>query len=168
MRMSVQNHVAVTLVAAALALPLAARAQSNTPAETPAPSTQKADTNADASAAPASRAETVEQRIADMRETLHITPAQQSEWDRFAQVMRDNAKAMDATVKASASKAATMNALDNMHTYERITEQHAQGVRKLTTAFGTLYNSLSSEQKSAADEMFRTAAMERQAKRGGG
>ena len=46
----------------------------------------------------------VEQRIVDLRARLHITPDEQVLWDKFAQVMRDNAQHMLQTaVKAQHS-----------------------------------------------------------------
>jgi hypothetical protein len=50
-------------------------------------------------ATPDARQVKVEQRIRDMYATLHITKAQDAEWNAFAQVMLDNAQAMEITVQ---------------------------------------------------------------------
>jgi hypothetical protein len=56
----------------------------------------------------------------------------------------------------------SMNAVQNMESYEQIAEQHAQHVQKLVPAFQNLYNSMPDEQKRLADQVFRANA-ERQA-----
>ena len=48
-----------------------------------------------------------------------------------------------------------MNAVDDLHSYEAIADAHAAGVKKLMTAFETLYASLSDAQKKNADAVFR-------------
>jgi len=45
------------------------------------------------------RAVSIEQRITDLHTSLQITPPQQSQWDQFAQVMRDSARDTDANFK---------------------------------------------------------------------
>jgi periplasmic protein CpxP/Spy len=99
-----------------------------------------------------------EQRISDLHTRLHITAAQQSQWDQFAQVMRDNAKDLD---QAYAQRAATfekMNAVENMQSYAQIEQTRAQDVQKLGPAFQALYTSMSDEQKQQADRVFRNQA----------
>ena len=39
-----------------------------------------------------------EQRLADLHSKLQITPAQEPQWQKFAQAMRDNGRKMDETV----------------------------------------------------------------------
>jgi periplasmic protein CpxP/Spy len=102
-----------------------------------------------------SPAERVEQHITQMHAELRITPAQQAQWDQFAQVMRDNAKGMDQIVEQRGAHLATMTAPENMSSYTQIAQQHAQDMQKLTAAFQTLYSGLSDEQKKNADEVFR-------------
>ena len=106
----------------------------------------------------------VESRIADLHSRLHITPEQSQQWDPFAQMMRDNAKAMDELYQQRAEKMNSMSAVDNMQSYAQIEQQRAQDVQKLVPTFQTLYNSLSDQQKKLADGMFRNYAAKAQAR----
>jgi hypothetical protein len=90
---------------------------------------------------------------------LHITPNIEPQFGQFADVMRQNAQAMDSQVMARRASLGTMNALDDMTSYGKLADQHAQDVQKLVTAFGTLYNAMSDDQKKNADEYFRHEAM---------
>ena len=81
------------------------------------------------------KAERVDQHIGALHAELHITPAQQAQWDQFAQVMRDNATAMDQLLEQRATSFASMNAAENMQSYAQIAQQHAQDTEKLATAF---------------------------------
>jgi hypothetical protein len=156
MRFITTNHIASAILAAALALPVAAWAASDA---TPA--------SGEAAMPSGSHREKVEQRIADMHATLHITEAQGQQWDSFAQVMLDNAQAMEALVGKNAGTAAPRTAKEIMQSYAAIAEQHAQNVQKLSTAFDTLYATLAPDQQKAADEMFRVKADEQAQKKGG-
>jgi periplasmic protein CpxP/Spy len=140
------------LVIPAVSLPAGAFAQ--TPSAAPTATAKPAAT---ASKAP-SAADRVEQHITQLHTQLHITPAQQVQWDQFAQVMRDNAKGVDALVDQRGASLASMTAAENMQSYSQIAQQHAQDMQKLSTAFQTLYSSLSDEQKKNADEVFRARA----------
>jgi len=167
MRSILTNHVATAMVLAALALPAAAFAQATSPA---APQNPPADTTAPAPASPMPHhakmrmAHTaqgavaqVEKRIVDLHKQLHITAAQQAQWDQFAQLMRDNARAIGQAAEDRAGKVQSMNAVDSLQSYAELAALHAQNVQKLATAFQTLYGALSDEQKKAADVVFRQA-----------
>jgi hypothetical protein len=155
MRFSTTNQLASAILAAALLPPLAAQAASDaTPAATSATEPSAG-----------SHREKVEQRIADMHATLHITEAQEAQWDSFSQVMLDNAQAMEALLGKGAGAAAPRTAIQIMQSYAEIAQQHARNVRKLSIAFDTLYAGLTADQQKAADEMFRMKAAEQ--KQGG-
>ena len=139
---------AAAMLMPALALPAGAFAQTQAPAASTAPTAKAGHKSKSAQ-------ERVEQHITELRAQLRITPAQQSQWDQFAQVMRDNAKNMDQVLEQRAAGFATMNAAEDMQSYAQIAEQHAQDTQKLATAFQTLYGSLSDEQKKNADAVFR-------------
>ena len=81
--------------------------------------------------------------------------------------MRDNAKTIRTLIQERAAKAKTMTAVDDLHSYEAIADAHAAGVKKLTTAFETLYASLSDAQKKAADAAFRRRPRPTQPKKSG-
>jgi hypothetical protein len=103
-----------------------------------------------------------EQRISDLHTHLHITSQQQSQWDQFAQAMRDNAKDLDQAYQQRATSFTSMNAVENMQSYAQIEQTRAQDLQKLVPAFQTLYASLSDEQKKQADELFRNQAAKAQ------
>jgi hypothetical protein len=145
--------VACMSLAATLSLPIAALAQ-NTPA--PPKQTTQSDTHRPAAQATPDRAE---RRIADLHARLHITPDEQTQWDRFSQVMRDNAQHMRQTADDRAAKIKTMNASENMLSYAQIALQHSQDVQSLASAFQPLYATLSPDQRQIADVMFRDVGM---------
>lgn len=101
-----------------------------------------------------------ELRIKDMHTKLKITAAQEEQWSKVAQVMRDDAKTMDTLTKARVDHAKDMTAIDDLKSYGEITDAHADGIKKLTAAFSTLYASMSDAQKKAADDFFRHGVRE--------
>jgi protein CpxP len=103
----------------------------------------------------ASTTDRVEQHITQLHAQLHITPAQQSQWDQFAQVMRENARDMNQTFQQRGASFTSMNAAENMQSYAQISQQHAQDTQKLATAFQALYGSMSEDQQKNADAVFR-------------
>lgn len=111
-----------------------------------------------ASRAPETMGQMAEQRITDLHTRLKITAAQQSQWDQFAQVMRDNAKDVDTAYQQRAASFDKMNAVENMQSYAQIEQMRAQDMQKLVPAFQTLYTALSGQQKQQADELFRNQA----------
>lgn len=133
----------------------------------PATPTHKASTHTAAAAVPPGQTMEVlvDKRITDLHRQLHITAAQSSQWDQFAQVMRDNAKEIDQAYKDRADRLDTMSAVDNMQSFEQIEQLRAQQMQKLVPAFQTLYASLSDEQKQDADALFRNQAAKSQAHR---
>jgi hypothetical protein len=99
--------------------------------------------------------ERVEARIENMHDRLKITHAQEEQWSKVAQSMRDNAKEMEALTKARSERTGTMTAVDDLQSYGEITDAHAEGVKRFTPIFAVLYAQMSDEQKKDADEMFR-------------
>jgi periplasmic protein CpxP/Spy len=140
-----------SLLLSAVALPVSAFAQTETQAAGPT-SAHKAKPPM---AKPMSTPDRVEHHITRLHTQLQITPAQQTQWDQFAQVMRDNAQNMDQTIEQRGTGFASMNAADNMQSYAKIAQQHAEDTQKLATAFQTLYASMSDDQKKNADTVFR-------------
>jgi hypothetical protein len=145
MRLITTSHITSAFLAIALSLPVAAWAETTTAA--------------------GSQQEKVEQRIADMHATLHITQPQEAQWDAFAQVMLDNAQTMGAVLSKNSATTATQTAEQVLQGYAEITQQHAENVQKLSTAFHTLYASLTADQKTAADEMFRATVLQHELKK---
>lgn len=107
----------------------------------------------DAAKAQHASVDRVEVRIADLHKKLHITAAQTSEWNGFANVMRDNAKTIRDAL-ADKPNAATMSAVDDLNAYQDLAKAHVDGLSKLIPAFQTLYLTMSDSQKKTADAMF--------------
>src|SRR5208282_4717917 len=103
----------------------------------------------------AAKADPVEAHIKALHNKLHITAAQQTQWDSLVQVMRDNAKAMTDLEKQRGQDASAMTAVDAIKSYQAVIAAHEAGMAKFVPAFQALYNSMSSAQKETADSMFR-------------
>jgi hypothetical protein len=63
----------------------------------------------------------VETRIKELHQKLKITTAQESQWNSFAQVMRESAQAVDAVLKERAENLHAMNAVEDLRSYEKPT-----------------------------------------------
>jgi hypothetical protein len=103
---------------------------------------------------PATMQQHVESRIKTLHEKLHITPAQEEKWDVVAQAMRDNEKTISQLIRERHLKPENMSAVDDLKSYEKIAQAHVDGLKLLTPVFEALYNDMSVEQKSNADEAF--------------
>jgi protein CpxP len=138
-------------------------------AQTNPPATTLAQTDATKPGAgqPAARAKRShgdpEAYIKQLHDRLKITPAQESQWSAVAQAMRDNATAIRSLVAQRQQNRSNMTAVDDLRSYEEITETHLAGVKKLIPAFQALYDTMSPEQKKNADAAF---AHERRGRRG--
>lgn len=108
-----------------------------------------------ATAGKASKTDRAEVRIKELYTKLKITPAQEGLWDNVTKAMRDDAKTMEALIKARSEKATAMNAVDDLKSYSEITEAHARGLKNFISAFEPLYASMSDAQKKDADTLFR-------------
>ena len=160
MKMILSGRLAPVAVAALLSLPAAAWAQSSqspaTQAATPPPPTASPMVN---HPVPGKNAEErVENRIKELHAQLRITPAEEPQWNQFAEVMRDNARAMDQAFRERAQGFESMNAVQNMQSYEKLAQAHAQDLEKLVPAFQNLYGTMPDQQKQLADQVFRTNA----------
>ena len=156
------NRFALAACAALLSLPAAAFAQSaQVAATTPqraAPPAVAGSPMAGHPVAGKNAEERVENRINELHAQLRITPAEQQQWDQFAQAMRENARDMDQVLMQRSQQFQSMNALQSMQSYERIAAAHAQHVQKLIPAFENLYNAMPDQQKRLADQVFRENA----------
>ena len=162
MKMNLSGRFAPVAVAALLSLPAAAWAQSSqspaTQAATPPPPAAAASPMADHPVPGKNVEERVENRIKELHAQLRITPAEEPQWNEFAQVMRENAREMDQVFMQRAQHFPTMSAVQNMQSYEQISEEHAQAVQKLVPAFQKLYDAMPDQQKRLADQVFRANA----------
>ena len=108
-----------------------------------------------AAAATSSKPETVEQRITQLKTALKITPDLEPKWTKVAQAMRDNASQMEklvATKRAIPPEKTT--AVDDLKTYQEFTEVRLDGLKHLNSAFKSLYDAMTPEQKKNADMVF--------------
>ena len=122
------------------------------PATAQTPDSQKPPA---AAAATSSKPETVEQRIATLKTALKITPDLEPKWNNVAQAMRDNASKMEklvATKRAIPPEKTT--AVDDLKTYQEFTEVRLDGLKHLNSAFKSLYDAMTPEQKKNADMVF--------------
>ena len=160
------NRLASVAVAALLSLPAGALAQSSPGPASAAPEGARPAAAqsplADHPVARRNAAERVEQRIKELHAQLRITPAERQQWDQFAQMMRENAREIDRAWIARADHFQSMNAVQNMQSYEQIAEAHARHLQKLVPAFENLYNTMPDQQKRLADQVFRANAEQHQ------
>ncbi|WP_345810717.1 Spy/CpxP family protein refolding chaperone [Paraburkholderia sp. PREW-6R] len=136
---------ALVMLASAVAMS-GAFAQASAPAAAPASASAPASGKA-------GHERNVEDRIAYLHSQLKITPAQETQWNAFADVMRSNGQTMGELFQQRRA-AANLSALDDMKQYATIAQAHADGMKKLVDAFDPLYNSFSPEQKKLADATF--------------
>jgi periplasmic protein CpxP/Spy len=101
------------------------------------------------------RLDEVEQQITDLHDELNITDAESTQWNAYAQVMRDNAERTGQALKDRHQKMEGMNADDSMKSYAQLAQLNADNMQKLSSAFSALYAVLSPEQKQTADELFK-------------
>jgi hypothetical protein len=123
-------------------------------ATTPSASEQSTSTGGGATSK-STHTDRVEARIKELHAKLHITSAQQPQWDAVVQVMRDNAETMDAAIAQRSHDPMAMSAVDDLRSYETIVDAHADGLRKFIPVFQALYDSMSDSQKKNADTFFR-------------
>jgi protein CpxP len=143
-----------TLVALAASLALSsAFAQAAPPAVAPASGASAPD-----AARGQAREARVEQRISELHSKLKITAAQDEQWGKFADVMRDNGRTMGELYRQRIALGTNTTAVDDMKQYAQITQAQADGTKHLVDAFEPLYASLSPEQKKLADASFHQSA----------
>lgn len=98
--------------------------------------------------------EDVETRIKSLHDKLQITPAQEDSFNSLAQVMRDNDADAKAAWKERRDNGATRTAVEDLESYQKIAQTHADASGKLLDAFKPLYDSMSDDQKKNADDVF--------------
>ena len=168
---------AALLAAPLMVSPLAltgAHAQTST--TTPPSATSSAPGTGKMTSAPgtstSSRGESVDQRISSLHRELKITPAQESDWNAVASAMRDNANNMQQLVQQThGQNTQQTTALDDLDTYQKFAQAHADGVKNLIGPFTTLYNAMTPTQQKNADQVFnnfRAQAAERHGARSSG
>jgi protein CpxP len=94
----------------------------------------------------------IDAQIADLQKKLRITPAQQPQFDAFAQVMRQNAQQMDA-VMGQQGQNRNRNAVEDLRASAQLAEAEVEGMKRLLPALQALYDSLADQQKRLADSV---------------
>ena len=108
-----------------------------------------------AAAATSTKPETLDQRITTLKTALKITPDQEPKWTAVVQAMRDSSSEMEKLVTTKrAIPPEKTSAVDDLKTYEEFTQVRLDGLKKLNSAFKTLYDSMPSEQQKNADVVF--------------
>ena len=95
----------------------------------------------------------VEARISELHKQLQITPDEEPRFKTYADVMRENAQAMQA-VFAQRAQNPDRTAVGQLRWYAKLTAAHAEAVSKLVGPFEVLYQSMSDQQKKLADAVF--------------
>ncbi len=163
--MVISNRRVGRVIAAAALLPailLAVSARSASAADDAAPVAATTSTESHAvpmtkattKAKAATRVESVDDRIADLHKKLRITPDQEALWNDVAQAMRTNGQKMHDSYAERSAKLSSMTAIDDLHSYEMIAEEHAEGLKLLVPAFEALYAKMSPMQQKHADRVF--------------
>lgn len=96
----------------------------------------------------------VEERIKTLHTKLMITPEQESDWNDVAQAMRDSEAETIAVIHERHNATKPLNAVEDMESYQKIAQAHADGLEKVISAFSTLYDEMSDAQKANADKIF--------------
>ena len=119
-----------------------------------------------AAAATSTKPETVESRITALKAALKITPDQESKWEGVATAMRENAAAMDKLVKEKQGTMASLNAVDDLKTYQEFSQVRLDGLKNLISSFTTLYDTMPADQKKNADHVFDSFGPPKSAQQG--
>jgi hypothetical protein len=97
-----------------------------------------------------------ETRIQELHDKLHITAEQEALWGSVAQIMRDNAKTLTASVveRQSRMKDKSLTAVDDLKSFQVIADQHSDGLKLLIPAFEALYAGMTPDQQKHTDRVF--------------
>jgi protein CpxP len=118
------------------------------------PSVRAPAVKANHTAPKAQSADQTESRITGLRKELRVTADQDAQWKDFAQVMSANAQKMRASIAERSSALKHMSAVEDLHSYERVADEHAEGLKRLVPAFEALYAKMSPAQQKNADHVF--------------
>jgi hypothetical protein len=97
--------------------------------------------------------EHVEGRLAFLKAELKITPAQEPQWNKFADAFRSVAKSAQGMHQQMMGSSGTATAPQRLDAYEKMLTVRLDAVRTVRSAFDPLYAALSDEQKKTADEL---------------
>ena len=92
----------------------------------------------------------IEASIGQLHQKLQIAPAQEPQFNAFAQAMRENAR----STPSAPPRPGTTTAVDGLRAYIQMSESELAGLKRLLPALEALYNALSPAQKKTADTVF--------------
>jgi protein CpxP len=95
-----------------------------------------------------------EKRIKELHDKLRITAAQEPLWGNVAQAMRENGKAIRASMTDRTTRLKTMTAVDDLKSYQIMADEHSDGLKRLIPAFEALYAGMTPAQQKHADRVF--------------
>jgi hypothetical protein len=99
--------------------------------------------------------ETLDQRIRNLHAELKITPAQEADWTKVADVMRHNEDVMQKMVADRKARGPhELNAVEDLKTYQDFNQAHIDGLKDLIASFTVLYTEMPDDQKLVADRVF--------------
>lgn len=129
-------------------------AAAQTPDQSPSPHGTANATPAAMAKSDAKRDNAVERHITELHAQLKITAAEEAQWKTVAETMRENAKNLDEAIDKRDATVVSATAIDSLTSYSKIAQVHADGVKKLASAFSGLYSVMSDAQKKQADDVF--------------
>ncbi|HEY0525206.1 MAG TPA: Spy/CpxP family protein refolding chaperone [Stellaceae bacterium] len=101
------------------------------------------------------RRDHTEGRIAFLRTELKITDAQAPQWNAVAEIMRRNAaERRDTMRRLHESRDKPQSAVERLQQGQQLAQMRADETKQFVAAFAPLYDSMSPDQKQAADQMF--------------
>lgn len=104
---------------------------------------------------PQMRPSHIDGRVAYVKAELHVTPAQESQWDKVAQAMRQNdTERRQAFQQMLASRGMPETALQRLERKARFSAMRAQQTDRFLAAFRPLYDGMSDTQKQTANDLF--------------
>jgi periplasmic protein CpxP/Spy len=144
---------AAAAVAVVAALPLAVSAGAATPGQFAQASPRGQPQGKAAQGQPPADNQGIDAQIADLRQRLHITPAQQTQFDALVQAMRQNAETMT-KLAAQQPQGGKPNAVDATREGQRMAQAEADALGRMLPPLEALYGTLSEQQKRVADQLF--------------
>ena len=103
-------------------------------------------------AQPPAQPQNAEANIASLHQRLQITPAQETQFNAVANVLRQNARA---EASAPQSPPANASAVDHLRAEIQYDEVELAGMKRFLPALEALYATLSPAQRQTADAIFR-------------
>ncbi len=100
------------------------------------------------------RKDHAEERIKTLHDTLNVTREQETDWADVANAMRDSEAAIGNLIRSRHGNTQG-NAIDDLKSYQAISQAHTDGMSQFIDAFESFYDDLTPEQKQKADAFFK-------------